>query len=130
MQHLNNKILFIDDDPDSLSIYADVLEEKGFIVYAAYNKTVGLKSALNNKPDLVILDVMMCTQDEEIDLVHKLRTLPQFEKTQIIMLTSFSPKKNFNRQFKNNDYCQSVPVLLDKYVSPEELAKHAKRYLN
>ncbi len=130
MHHFKNKILLIDDDPDFLSIYADALEKEGFKVGVACNGASGLKSALEDKPDLIISDVMMDTLDEGFELVHKLRALRQFEYTPIIMLTSVNKKMDFNWQFGANEYWLSVSEFLDKYVSPEELAVHAKRYLH
>ncbi|MGE5400360.1 MAG: response regulator transcription factor [Ignavibacteriales bacterium] len=53
------KILVIDDHPDSVFLLQDRLQREGFEVITAYDGQSGLEKAINELPDLVLLDVMM-----------------------------------------------------------------------
>jgi DNA-binding response OmpR family regulator len=54
-----NAILIIDDDRDLVQGLQTVLESKGYHVVAAYDGAAGLTAAASDKPDLVIVDMMM-----------------------------------------------------------------------
>lgn len=53
------KILIVDDEKDIVETLAFMLKAKGFECICAYDGEEGLKSAKENMPDLIILDVMM-----------------------------------------------------------------------
>lgn len=57
------KILIVDDDAKELELYQDVLSSQGFDVLTASNGEDGLKLAVENIPDLILLDVMMPKKD-------------------------------------------------------------------
>ncbi|MDD5691740.1 MAG: response regulator [Candidatus Omnitrophica bacterium] len=57
------KILVVDDDPKELELYQDILLSQGFEVLTAGNGEDGLKLAIANTPDLILLDVMMPKKD-------------------------------------------------------------------
>ena len=57
------KILIVDDDAKELELYQDVLLSQGFDVLTASNGEDGLKLAVENIPDLILLDVMMPKKD-------------------------------------------------------------------
>ena len=53
------KILIIDDDADFLASVSEVLTHQGYAVVTAINGKEGLQKALGERPDLIILDIMM-----------------------------------------------------------------------
>ena len=53
------KILIVDDNEKMRWLYQDILSSEGFDVLTAGNGEDGLKLAIENKPDLILLDVMM-----------------------------------------------------------------------
>ncbi len=57
------KILIVDDDAKELELYQDILLSQGFNVLTADNGEDGLKLAIENIPDLILLDVMMPKKD-------------------------------------------------------------------
>ncbi|MCB0729780.1 MAG: response regulator transcription factor [Ignavibacteriae bacterium] len=59
MNKVNSQILIIEDDPVLSNNLKTLLEEEGYKVAAAENGKVGLKYALNFKPDLIICDILM-----------------------------------------------------------------------
>ncbi|MBS3946241.1 MAG: response regulator [Melioribacter sp.] len=53
------KILVIDDYPDNVFLLQDRLEKEGFEVLKAYDGEMGIQKAISEKPDLILLDIMM-----------------------------------------------------------------------
>jgi DNA-binding response OmpR family regulator len=66
-------ILIIDDDPDFLSSLKVTLESAGYRVLAAHNGAEGLQIFNDNKPELIICDIMMEKIDTGIRLVREIR---------------------------------------------------------
>ena len=58
-ENKSRTILVIDDDPVILKLLESLLKAQGYIVIASREAAVGLEIAINRRPDLVILDVMM-----------------------------------------------------------------------
>jgi len=83
------KILIADDEPDILEIVKFNLENEGYQVITAHNGEEALKKARAEKPELIVLDVMMPIRTG-IEVCKVLRTLPEFKETLIIFLTALS----------------------------------------
>jgi len=87
-------ILIIDDDPDIVLAARTVLENAGYRVNEAPNATRGIGVMQADRPDLIILDVMMDTQTEGFDFARKINDavscdpLAEFKDIPILMLTS------------------------------------------
>ncbi len=84
------KILLIDDDPDFVSATKAVLENK-YQVITAYNGDDGLKKVVDEKPDLIILDVVMPGKDG-FTVCKELKGNPHyyfFSKIPVLLLTVF-----------------------------------------
>ena len=83
------KILIVDDDAKELELYQDILLSQGFDVLTAGNGDDGLKLAIENIPDLILLDVMMPKKDGgkvSKDLLenNKTKSIPVIYLTSII----------------------------------------------
>ena len=78
------KILIVEDEPGILVSLKDEFESQGYIVYAAEDGEKGLELARGEKPDLIILDIMLQVLDG-YDVCKKLRM--EGDNTPIIMLT-------------------------------------------
>jgi DNA-binding response OmpR family regulator len=119
------KIAIIDDDPDILDVSNVVLTSKGYEVVTAQNPDDGYKLIKEQKPDLIILDVMMNEPDDGFFLAQKLRR----EKidTPIIMYTSVSKALGIN--FGKSEI---VPVdeYVEKPISPDELIQKVEKLLH
>lgn len=109
-------VAIIDDDPDILDASSLVLKSKGFNVITASNPNDGYKIVTENKPDLIILDVMMDEPDDGFFLAQKFRR--EKINTPILMYTSVS--KAVGMDFNKNEM---VPVddFVEKPISPDEL---------
>jgi len=87
-----NKILLVDDDPDIRDSISLILKKHGYGVNTARNGKEALDKLKRDKPDLMILDIMMATETEGFDLAYELKKDPDFENLPIIILTSFLEK--------------------------------------
>src|SRR3989344_8909993 len=85
MQH----ILVVDDDAALLEALETTLKAEQFQVTTARNGKEGLKKIKENKPDLVLLDIVM-PQMDGITMMHKLQDNPGTKNIPIIFLTNLS----------------------------------------
>ncbi len=87
MDNSNNKILIVDDEKDIIEFLQYNFEKEGYKVFTALNGTDGKAIARKEKPDLILLDIMMPGMDG-VELCKELRELPEFEDTLIVFLTA------------------------------------------
>ena len=100
-------ILVIDDEEDIRELLCYNLKKEGYDVYSAENGEKGLALMITNKPDLIILDVMMPGMDG-IEVCEAIRRTDGFQKTLICFLTA-----------RNEDYSQiaGLDAGADDYVA-------------
>ena len=87
MKKKNIKILLVDDEPDILEIVGYNLSNEGYQVITAENGAEGVKKAKKEKPQLIILDVMMPEMDG-IEACEQIRKMPDLSNTIITFLTA------------------------------------------
>ena len=111
---MKTKILLVDDEKDIVEFLQYNLVQEGFEVITAYNGMEALKM-LSEKPDLVILDIMM-PQLNGYDVCKKIRSLPEFRQTPVIFLTAKSSEVDeiHGLEIGANDFIQ-------KPISPKKL---------
>ncbi len=86
------EILVVDDDRDIRDSLKIILEKNGYKIRLAENGTGALKELNTQKPDLMILDVMMSTDTEGFDLAYAIKQIPGLENLPVILLTAFLDK--------------------------------------
>jgi CheY-like chemotaxis protein len=125
------KILIVDDDPDIVDALSLVLEGAGYQVRDAANAEEGLAAVERERPDLIVLDVMMPDGTEGFQFVWRLRNeLPQaVQETPIVILTAIhgTTRLRFYPEASDGTYSpgEYLPVqgFIDKPVDPEDLLK-------
>jgi DNA-binding response OmpR family regulator len=93
---MKHKILVIDDDPTLLDLLCQYLVDAGYDVFAAPNGTIGLRLAYGERPDLVLLDVMLPGMDGW-EICARLR---EMTKVPIVMITAKSNEADKLRGFR------------------------------
>lgn len=88
-QKTGKKILVIDNEKSSVEELSAKLSSAGYTVLQVYSGEEGLNSALENKPDLILLDILMPGEDG-VQIVTKLREDEWGKTANIIMLTNVS----------------------------------------
>jgi CheY-like chemotaxis protein len=126
----NQKILIVDDDPDITYAMKMILESHGYRVGSAVNSATARSSMEQEKPDLIILDVMMDTMHEGFDFDRELKHHPDYKDIPILMLTAV--KERFGLDFKpeaGNQEWLPVEEFLDKPVQPTVLLEKVNKLL-
>jgi len=123
------KILIVDDDRDVFESMKIVLEAEGYGVDWATNGTEAIEKAKAGKPDLMILDVMMNTDDEGFQVSYRMRQDPELMHVPIVMVTSVGTKTGFS--FDRNRDQDFLPVneFLEKPVDPKVLVDKVRENL-
>ncbi len=114
------KILIVDDDPDTVEFLKLLLERQGYQTLEAPNGMQALSLAHSEKPDLVILDVMMPDLDG-YEVARSLRRHPDTALTPILMFTAKTQVED-----KVAGYEAGVDIYLTKPVHPLELQANIK----
>ena len=83
------KILLVEDETMLLRILVDKFTTEGFTVLTAENGAEGLTVALNNHPDLILLDIVMPVMDG-LTMLSRLRKDPWGKDVKVILLTNLS----------------------------------------
>lgn len=126
---LTAKILIIDDDIDLVEVMRLTLETAGFEVVDAQEGAKGLEKIKTEQPDLVILDVMMGTQDEGFHVAYQMRNSPKMAEIPIIMVTAVGQETGFMfDKEKDQDYLP-VQEFLAKPIDPDKLIETVKKNL-
>jgi CheY-like chemotaxis protein len=117
------KILIIDDDVDTLRLVGLMLQRQGYQITAATNGEQGLEKAFGEKPDLILLDIMMPDMDG-YEVTRRLRAKPETVDTPILMFTA---------KTQLDDKVAGFEVGADDYLTkpthPSELQSHVKALL-
>jgi CheY-like chemotaxis protein len=93
---MKKKILIVDDDEDLLRSFQVTLESKNFDVVTSPDGKDGFTKLKNEKPDLLVLDVMMNTNLEGYNLLHSIKKEPEYKKMPIILLTGMIDQLGVN----------------------------------
>lgn len=118
------KILIIDDDIDLRQSFEVTLESQGFMVYSSPNGEEGYDLLLTEKPDLLVLDVMMRTSLEGYNLLHKIKQEEQFKNMPVILLTGMADQLGVNLASGVDDTKLLPHVYFqDKPIDPLKLVK-------
>lgn len=120
------KILLVDDDPDFVEAVKTVLESDGHSVVTSFSRIEGMAAVEKEKPELLVLDVMMEEPDDGFTMAHDLRKAG-FQKP-ILMLSSVS--KVSGMSYDKDDEMVPVDAFEEKPIRPEALLARVKELLS
>ena len=124
------RILIIDDDPDITEAMSVVLTNRGYDVDSAADGSEGMDKLEANRPDVIILDVMMRTRQEGFELSRELKGNDEYKDIPILMLTAVKDKTGLDFKTTAGDEAW-LPVegFLDKPVKPDVLLEKVQSLL-
>jgi CheY-like chemotaxis protein len=121
------KILVVDDDPDFVSATKIILEKNNHIVISAPSGDTGYRRAREDKPDLVILDVIMDTVLDGLSVSQRMHDDPDLREVPIIMVTSIA-NTDYAELFPTDEFIH-INAFLSKPISADELIRQVNKYL-
>lgn len=128
-----SKILLIEDDADLVAAMKKILESKGYNIQIAYDPEEGNAKIKEEKPDLIILDVMFGNRGESrgFDFANSLRINKELSDIPVLMLTAINTERPFFKVSPETDG-EFLPVdeFLDKPVKYDELFQKVENLLN
>ncbi len=119
-------VLLVDDDQDVLNSMKVALE-KDYAVKTAMSGGECLETLSAEKPDLVVLDVMMETLSDGLDTAKKMKEQDTTKEIPIIMLTSVNEHYDYRTQVGEEYFPKDK--WLDKPVKPEKLLEEVKSFI-
>lgn len=121
------KILIVDDDPDFVRATRIILEKNNHETINADGGDAGYKMALEEKPDLVVLDVMMDTVLDGLSVSQRMHDDPVLRDTPIIMVTSIA-NTDYAELFPTDEYIH-INAFMSKPISSEGLIRQVNKHL-
>ena len=121
------KILIIDDDPSFLEICSAILEESDYQVDTASSSKEGLEKLVSQRPDLLLLDIMMTTMDEGLTFATSLKQREDLNKIPI-MIVSAQPdaEKGYQRSIDKEMDWISAEMFMEKPINPQDLLHNVR----
>ena len=120
-------ILLIDDDPDFRLVHRLVLESAGYAVDEAANGVEGLAKMQANKPDLILMDVMMTSPLEGYYTTQQISDDPGLSRIPILMVSAIASTQ-YAQAFPTDQYLD-IREFISKPIEPNKLLAKVKRYL-
>ncbi|MBC7262452.1 MAG: response regulator [Chloroflexi bacterium] len=121
------RILVVDDDPDFVEITRTILESHGYEVASAANGDQALQAMRKDVPDLVLLDVMMATVLDGLNLSHVMSEDPVLKDVPVVMVSSITDSPHAGL-FPTDEYIP-IDAWISKPVQPEELLNKVARFV-
>ena len=117
------KVLIIDDDVEYAEAIINLLDAKGYDATSASNGRDGVEKAKAEKPDVILLDVMMTTKSEGFDVAREFHKDENLKNTPVVMITGVRKEMNLPFGFEPDGNWLPVKAVLEKPVKPEVLLK-------
>ena len=113
------RVLVIDDDPEFVEITRMILEANNYEVMSASSGDQGLESMRRDRPDVVVLDIMMSSVLDGLNVSHEIQADPELRGIPVIMVSSIitSPHASL---FPTDEYLP-VDAWISKPMNPDDL---------
>lgn len=120
-------ILVVDDDPEFVEITRLILEAHDYEVRSASNGEQALQAMRQRRPSLVLLDVMMSSILDGLNVSHEMREDPELRSIPVIMVTSIitSPHASL---FPTDEFIP-IDAWISKPMDPDDLLNKIKRLI-
>lgn len=121
------KILVVDDDPDFVEATRIILEKAGHTTIEASSGNEGYQKMKSEKPDLVILDVIMDTVLDGLTITQRIHEDQEIKDIPIIMVTSIA-NTDYAALFPTDEYIH-INAFMSKPVEPADLLRQINKLL-
>lgn len=118
------KILIIEDDEAISSMYKTKLEADGFLILTAFNGANGFELAKKEKPDIIMLDVIL-PQLDGFSVLEKLKNNDKIKKIPVVMLTNLSTEEDIAKGEKLG----AIDYLVKASLTPAQVSNKIQKHL-
>ncbi|KKS31811.1 hypothetical protein A2380_01850 [candidate division WWE3 bacterium RIFOXYB1_FULL_43_24] len=118
-----NKVLIIEDEQDIRTIYAEVLQNAGYVVDQAPNGEVGGDKIKNSEWSILLLDIMLPGKDG-LKILKDLKETPELKKGPVIVLTNLNSEHIIQEAFKLG----ADGYLIKSEVNPDKVVEEVGRF--
>jgi len=118
------KILLIEDDPFILDIYKTKLKKSKFEVISASEGEEAIEKAKENKPDLILLDIVL-PQLTGFEILKEMKKFKHLDNVPVIILSNLGQKKEIEKGLKLG----AVKYLIKAHFTPSEVIEEIKDIL-
>lgn len=115
------EILVIDDDPNFINFVKPVMESKSYKVISACNREEAMKILRKQKPDLILLDLMMEKMTDGFDICHRLKHDPEMKKIPVLAVSSITAETGLRFSPKTDGEYFEADDFMEKPVAPTVL---------
>lgn len=117
-------ILLIEDDPFLVDIYSTKLKQAGFRVETAVDGDEGWKKITEQKPDLLLLDIVLPQQDGW-QILREINEKDQLKQLKVMVLSNLGQKAEVEKGLKLG----AVKYLIKAHYTPSEVVEEVKKIL-
>ncbi len=118
------KILIIEDDPYVRNLYQRIFSFQKHIITIAADGPEGLEAAKRDKPNLILLDIMMPKMNG-LEVLAKLKEDETTKSITVLMLTNFGEEKIVSEAIANG----AEGVLIKSDFAPDKLVAEVEKYI-
>ena len=117
------RVLIVEDEPDIMELVLVTLSDEGYQLLEARDGEIGFKLAVEERPDLILLDIMLPKMDG-YEVCRRLKADPHTATMPVLMLTAFGQKREIEEGFK---------VKADDYIvkpfEPLKLRERVRKFM-
>lgn len=115
------RILIVEDVPDNMELARKILTSRGYEVIHAINAEMGYNLAIQERPDLVLLDLGLPDYDG-LTLAGQIRENPAFERLPIIAFTAWPQEtaKNMAESYGCNGFISKPIIRVNEFIAQVE----------
>ena len=120
----SSKVLIVEDDKFLLSMYSTKFKKDNFQVVVAEDGEKGLKQATQEKPDIILLDIILPKKDG-FEVLEELKSREETKNIPVLLLTNLSQQDDTKKGLSlgAEDY------LIKAHFMPSEVVKKVKKYI-
>lgn len=111
------KILFIEDDTEMQKIYKEAFATEEFETIPAYTADTGLDLARTQKPNLIILDIMLPGGKNGFDVLEALKKDEELKKIPVLVLTNLDSEKQVALKIGAHEYLVKANTSIAEVVT-------------
>lgn len=129
MSKERQKILIVDDDLDFVQAISAVLESKSYRVVAAHNKEEAMERIKQERPDVILLDIMMDKLTDGFTICYKLKHDPGLKKIPVFAISAITERTGFKFSPKTDGEYFEADDYAEKPIEPAELLARIENLL-